>query len=130
MRVAVDFDNTLFVGAYPDVGPIVPGARRYVRQLVRDGHKITIWSSRASTLTPDNPIEHAKSLQKMYDALVREGIPFHEIDYGQHGKIPADVYIDDHGLGAPLRNFYGFKVVDWPSAYNLVRLVEISRRLG
>jgi hypothetical protein len=68
-------------------------------------------------------------MQAMREALLRNGVPFHKIDFGEHGKIPADVYIDDHGLGVPLIEFDGVRVVDWPSAVNLVRLVEISRRL-
>lgn len=129
LRIGVDFDFTLFVGDWPEVGPLVPGARKYMRLLDEAGHYLIIWSSRASTLTDNDPVQRAYALQRMQDALVRNEIPFDSIDWGQHGKIPADLYLDDRGLGVPLRDFRGSRVVDWPKVYNLVRLEVISRRL-
>lgn len=129
MRLAVDFDDSLYLCAWPGVGPMVPDAREYLLRLKQDGHQLVIWSSRASR-GEDRPGEREQGLQAMKGALDQDGLPYDEIDYGDRGKIRADLYVDDHGLGVPLREWRGRLVLDWPRAYQMIRLVAVSRRLG
>lgn len=130
MRLCIDFDETLFLNEWPGVGPVVPGAAEHVQRLKADGHTIIIWSARASHEFPDQPADRARGLQQMKDALDNHGIPYDAIDYGDQGKLRADLYIDDHGLGVPLVPFAGVQVLDWPKAYQMIRLVLVARRLG
>lgn len=128
LKLALDFDNCMFVCWWPEVGPMVPDALEYIQRLKDDGHHLVVWSSRAST-HGDAPGEREQGLQAMKDALDTTGIPYDEIDYGDRGKISADLYVDDHGLGVPLREWHGQMVLDWPRAYQMIRLLVVSRRL-
>lgn len=129
MRLAIDFDHTCFINDWPNIGDMVPGAQEYLQKLKQDGHWLIIWSGRANTKKND-PVGRAKGLQVMRDALVRFGIPFDEIDYGDQGKVLADLYCDDKAVGAPLIMFQGEPAIDWPRVYDLIRLHAMAKRLG
>jgi hypothetical protein len=129
MRLAIDFDNVLFVHAFPAVGPLVPGAAEYMQRLHDAGHELVIWSSRASQEDDDLQGEREEGLRAMKAALAQEHIPYDQIDYGDKGKIRADIYVDDHGLGVPLIQHLGQAVLDWRRAFQMIRLQIVAKRL-
>lgn len=98
MIIAIDFDGTLVRGAYPAIGPLLPGAKKSLSELHERGHYLILWSCRTGKLLLD-----------AVNILLEEGIPFDRINdhnpenldiYGEGGpKIYADVYIDDRNLG-------------------------------
>lgn len=127
MRVALDFDKTLAVGTWPHVDYVVPGAAAAMRYLHRNGHHITVWSCRNNQNF--GATDRATQLQRMKDFLDRNQLPYDAIDYGDQGKLLADLYVDDKALGVPLRAFRGEMVVDWPNALQMVRLLAVGSRL-
>lgn len=125
MRIVVDFDGSLFINKYPGVGAPVPGALNALKLLKNDGHEIVVWSCRANR-KEGLPIERAAAVQGMREALDSFGVSYDEIDDGGEGKVIADVYVDDRGLGCPLTLFYGKRVVDWSVAYPMIQILTVE----
>lgn len=101
MIFAIDFDGTIVMHRFPEIGPEVPGAGRAIRGLHAAGHNIIIWTCR--TLARPQP-----GIEEMIVWLKRNDVPYDAINCNMFGatfysmpKIYADVYIDD-------RNFGGF----------------------
>lgn len=129
LRIAVDFDNTLFVNEYPEVGLLVPGASKFMKKLKDAGHLLLIWTCRTNTGLHDKE-NVTKDLEMIAAKLTEHDIPFDEIVSGEPGKLMADFYIDDRAVGCPLRFWKGKPVVDWQQTYNLIRLAWIAERMN
>lgn len=111
MKIAVDFDGTCVDHRYPAVGEDVPGAVEKLQALVKNGHKIILYTMRSGKELNDARLWFQKNDIKLY------GIGF---DPGQHkwtksNKCHADVCIDDRGYGAPLIFPEGFSkpCINW-----------------
>jgi len=46
MTLAVDFDGTIVEHRYPQIGPEIPFAIDTLKMLIRDHHKIILWTVR------------------------------------------------------------------------------------
>lgn len=115
MTIAVDFDGTIVEHRYPDIGKELPFATATLRQLIKDGHKLILWSVREGEL-----------LQEALDWCSQRGITFYAAnkDYDEDDKetnrtysrkLKVDIFIDDRNLGG---------LPDWGVIYQL-----ISRKL-
>jgi len=97
--VCVDVDGTIFKRAeFPYVGELMEGAREALSELRRRGYKIVIWSGRNSSLV-NTPLLRSISLNLVKVALDVNGVEYDAIDYGEAGKIPCEIYIDDRAIG-------------------------------
>lgn len=95
---AIDFDGTIVMDKYPDIGEPIQEAIDTIRVLNKLGHKIIIWSCRVEP-----------QLSEMRDFLIVNNIPFDYINencptkiaYYKNDtrKIGADYYIDDKMIG-------------------------------
>ena len=47
MILAIDFDGTIVMDKYPEIGEMIEGAKTAINQLHADGYEIIIWSCRA-----------------------------------------------------------------------------------
>lgn len=92
--VMVDFDGTLCSWSYPDMGDPEPGARHFMRSLIRRNLRPIVWSCR---LSPEfnTPEEIGIAYDQMNQWLNKHDIPFHEIDLGENGKRLCLAYVDD-----------------------------------
>ncbi len=109
MIIAVDFDGTLHLGDYPEIGVIAPDARKYMQQLAADGHYIII-----------NTCRSGDRLVEAINWLLANDIPFSRVNdnepgnsafYGSNSrKVHAHVYVDDRQVGGlPMwRDIYDF----------------------
>ena len=50
MTIAIDFDGTIVEHRYPAIGKELPFATATLRQLMKDGHKLVLWSVREGDL--------------------------------------------------------------------------------
>ena len=50
MVIAVDFDGTIVEHKYPAIGRELPFATETLRMLIRDRHKLILWSVREGAL--------------------------------------------------------------------------------
>src|SRR5271157_5992049 len=95
---AIDFDGTIVMDKYPNIGEPIPEAIETIREIKRLGHKIIIWSCRVEP-----------QLSEMRDFLMINNIPFDYINENcptkiayynnDTRKIGADYYIDDKMVG-------------------------------
>ena len=104
--IAVDFDGTIVTHEYPKIGTELPFATETLKMLIRDHHKLILWS-------------------------VREGIEFWAVnkDYPEESlennnhfsrKLKADWFIDDRGIGG---------LPDWGEIYQIITNHTSYRRV-
>ena len=96
--IAIDFDLTICMSDYPNLGPMREGAAEVIRKLYNEGFGIVINTCRAG-----------KAQGMAEDWLKENNIPFHYINCNfphliefykaDCRKISADLYIDDKCLG-------------------------------
>lgn len=117
MIIAVDFDGTLHMGAFPDIGTITPDARAMMQKLKEDGHYIIINTCRCGN-------EELAAI----NWLLEQNIPFDRVNdnnpsntakYGSNSrKVYAHVYVDDKQVGGlpPWKDIYKY-IQDVEAAY-------------
>ncbi len=108
--VALDFDGTVVTHAYPNIGNDI-GAVPVLRELLDNGCRLILYTMRSGKL--------------LDDALAwfkRNDIPLYAVnenptqkEWTSSPKVHADLYIDDSGLGCPLKFADGVKrpFVNW-----------------
>lgn len=111
MIIAVDFDGTIVEHKYPAIGNEIPFATETLKQLIRDHHKLILWSVREGDL-----------LQEAVDWCRERGVEFFAVnkDFPEEQqteehhfsrKIKADLFIDDRNLGG---------LPDWGTIYDMI----------
>lgn len=120
MIIAVDFDGTLHLGKFPDIGIPVPNAKRVMGQLKKDGHYLIINTSRSGD-----------DLLNAINWLLENGIPFDRVNdncpanvkkYGSNSrKIYAHLYVDDRQVGG---------LPPWDNIYEEIRSLEVKFKTG
>lgn len=112
MTIAVDFDGTIVEHKYPEIGDEIIFATDTLRQLIKDGHRLILWSVREGQL-----------LQDAIDWCHERGVDFYAVnkDYPEENgkesnasfsrKIKADIFIDDRNLGG---------LPDWGQIYQMI----------
>ncbi len=113
MIIAVDFDGTIVEHKYPVIGKEIPFATATLRQLMKDGHKLILWSVREGDL-----------LQEAVDWCEERGVRFYAVnaDLDEDGadkagsehfsrKVKAHMFIDDRNLGG---------LPDWGTIYKMI----------
>ncbi len=120
MKIYLDFDGTMVLHRYPDIGEEVPGAVQTVKDLIAAGHEVILNTYRVDIGTA--------ALYKAIEWLKGRGIKmksyrpwkYHPITFGM---IKGDYYIDDFPKDAPLlksgavdwsvvRKHFGLKQID------------------
>jgi len=97
--VYIDLDGTLVRFSYPDLGPPLPGARKFMKALIAQGLKPVILTSRMSPEIYTYE-ERSATADKIGRWLERHNIPYHAIDTGNNGKPVGLAYVDDRGVHA------------------------------
>ncbi len=113
MIIAVDFDGTIVEHKYPAIGKEIPFATATLRQLIKDGHQLILWS-----------VREGKLLEEAIQWCEERGVKFyaanHDLDedgIGQHRsenfsrKLKAQMFIDDRNVGG---------LPDWGTIYQLI----------
>jgi hypothetical protein len=116
MIIAVDFDGTVVDHIYPDVGRDVPGAVYWLKEIVRAGGRLILWTMRS----PDS--KDGNVLQDAVDWFDRNRIPLFganknpQQSWSSSPKAYAHLYVDDAAFGCPLKEnprSGGRPYVDW-----------------
>lgn len=120
MILAIDFDGTLHMGAWPGIGIPTPYAVEIMQKLKQDGHYLIIWTCR-----------EGKQQTEMVNWLLEHKIPFDRINdhiprsweiYGYKSKkVYAHLYIDDKQVGG---------LPTWPDIYEYVTQRENAYKNG
>jgi len=118
LTIAVDFDGTCVVHAYPKMGREI-GAPEVLKELVDAGHKIILYTMRDS-----KELVQAVAWFKYHD------IPLYGINenpsqkfWTTSEKVYAHMYIDDLNLGTPLLHDKDTdtQYVDWDAVLVLLK---------
>ena len=115
MVIAVDFDGTIVEHMYPKIGNEIPFATDTLKELMKDGHQLILWSVREDGL-----------LQEAVDWCHRRGVDFWAVnkDYPEEErsktnhfsrKLKADMFIDDRNVGG---------LPDWGTIYQMIKYNE------
>lgn len=111
MIIAVDFDGTCVTHEYPKIGKENEGCVDVLKDLVREGHKLILYTMRSG-----------KYLEDAVGWFKERGIPLWGINenptqstWTKSPKIYANLYIDDAACGCPLiyNESEGRPFVDW-----------------
>lgn len=111
MTIAVDFDGTIVQHRYPDIGREIPFACETLRMLIRDKHKLILWTVREGKL-----LEEAVQWCKVHGIefyAVNNDYPEETLENNNHfsRKLKVDLWIDDRNLGG---------LPDWGTIYQMV----------
>ena len=111
MTIAVDFDGTIVEHKYPEIGAELPFATETLRMLIKDRHRLILWSVREGELL-DEAIQWCRERGVEFYAVNRD-YPEETIDNNQHysRKPKVDVWIDDRNLGG---------LPDWGTIYRMI----------
>ena len=113
MIIAVDFDGTIVEHKYPAIGKELPFATATLRQLIKDGHKLILWSVREGELL-EEAIQWCEDRGvRFYSANANIDEDPGEDSKSTHysRKLKADMFIDDRNVGG---------LPDWGTIYQLI----------
>jgi hypothetical protein len=121
MKTFLDFDGTMVLHRYPDIGEEVPDAVQTVKELIAAGHEVILNTYRVEI-----------GLAELYAAinwLKERGIKLgfytqHKYPPAFFGKFGQDYFIDDHPSDAPLLES---GAVDWSVVREHFRLKQIEK---
>jgi hypothetical protein len=111
MTIAVDFDGTIVEHCYPEIGQEIPFATDTLKMLIKDHHRLILWSVREGKLLED-AINWCRERGVEFYAVNRD-YPEEKEENNQHfsRKLKADVWIDDRNLGG---------LPDWGTIYRMI----------
>ena len=111
MTIAVDFDGTIVEHRYPEIGPEIPFATDTLKMLIKDRHKLILWSVREGKLL-DDAVNWCRERGVEFYAINRD-YPEEQKQNNQFfsRKLKADVWIDDRNLGG---------LPDWGTIYRMI----------
>ena len=110
MVIAVDFDGTIVEHAYPKIGKEIPFAIETLKQLMKDGHMLILYTVREGELL-DEAVQYCKN-RGVEVYAVNASNPDEARNYVSTRKVNADLFIDDHNLGG---------VPDWGVVYQMIK---------
>ena len=111
MTIAVDFDGTIVTHKYPEIGEEIPFATETLKTLIREGHKIILWSVREGKML-DEAIEWCRRRGVEINA-VNKDYPEEDVSKNMYfsRKLKADYFIDDRNIGG---------LPDWGTIYRII----------
>ena len=126
MTIAVDFDWTIVTHEYPKIGKELPFATDTLKLLIKEGHKLILWSVRENELL-DEAVEWCRERGVEFYAVNRD-YPEETTENNNHfsRKLKVDIFIDDRNIGG---------LPDWGTMYRIIShhlsLTDIIReRMG
>lgn len=120
MTIAIDFDGTIVEHRYPDIGEEIPFATDTLKMLIKDHHRLILWSVREGKLL-DEAVEWCRERGVEFWA-VNKDYPEETTSNNQHfsRKLKADMFIDDRNIGG---------LPDWGTIYRMVSQSKNWRHL-
>ena len=111
MTIAVDFDGTIVEHKYPKIGEEIPFAIDTLKMLIKDHHKLILWSVREGDLL-EEAVEWCRSRGVEFYAVNRD-YPEETFSNNQHfsRKLKVDMFIDDRNVGV---------LPDWGTIYRMI----------
>lgn len=112
MTIAVDFDGTIVEHRYPEIGEERPFAIETLKMLIKDHHRLILWSVREGALL-DDAIEWCRERGVEFYAANRD---YPEENWKENKnfsrKLKVDVFIDDRQIGG---------LPEWGEIYQMIK---------
>ena len=112
MTIAVDFDGTIVDHRYPEIGEEKPFATDTLKMLIKDRHKLILWTVREGRLL-DEAVEWCRQRGVEFYAINKD-YPEETEQNNQHfsRKLNSiDYWIDDRNIGG---------LPDWGTIYRMI----------
>lgn len=111
MTIAVDFDGTIVEECYPEIGAERPFATDTLKMLMRDQHRLILWTVREGKLLED-AVNWCRERGVEFYAINKD-YPEEKEQWNEHfsRKIKADIWIDDRNIGG---------LPDWGQIYQMI----------
>ena len=111
MTIAVDFDGTSVEERYPKIGAEIPFAVQTLKMLIKDRHKLILWTVREGELL-EEAVEWCRQRGIEFYA-VNKDYPEEDVEKNRHysRKLKADIWIDDRSVGG---------LPDWGTIYRMI----------
>ena len=121
MIIAVDFDGTIVEHRYPAIGKERPFATDTLKKLIKDGHRLILWTVREGRLL-DEAVDFCRERGVEFYAVNRD-YPEEEKEHNKHysRKLKADVWIDDRNVGG---------LPDWGTIYEMIPTARRMKIFG
>ncbi len=110
MVIAVDFDGTIVEHCYPSIGAERPFATDTLKLLMRDQHRLILWSVREGELL-DEAVAWCRERGVEFYAVNRDYPEEQGSESDFSRKVKADLFIDDRNLGG---------LPDWGTIYKMI----------
>lgn len=112
MTIAVDFDGTIVEHRYPEIGNEIPFATDTLKMLIKDHHRLILWSVREGQLL-DDAVNWCRERGVEFYAVNRD-YPEEEREKNNNfsRKLKVDLWIDDRNVGG---------LPDWGTIYRMVK---------
>lgn len=112
MTIAVDFDGTIVTHEYPKIGEELPFATDTLKMLIREHHKLILWTVREGELL-DEAVNWCHERGVEFYAINKD-YPEEKKEWNNHfsRKLKVDMWIDDRNIGG---------LPDWGTIYQMVR---------
>ena len=125
MTIAVDFDGTIVEHRYPEIGREIPFATDTLKMLIKEGHRLILWSVREGKLL-DEAVEWCRE----------RGVEFYAVnkDYPEEGredrnysrKLKVEMFIDDRNVGGLPDWGVIYKMITQKKSYRDILLEELN----
>ena len=119
MKIYLDFDGTMVLHRFPDIGEEVPGAVQTVKELIAAGHEVILNTMRAeiglAELHAAIDWLRQRGIEGKFTAAKRYSPVF--------GKFGKDYFIDDQPMNAPLLES---GAVDWSVVREYFKLKHVE----
>ena len=125
MTIAVDFDGTIVEHRYPEIGREIPFATDTLKMLIKEGHRLILWSVREGKLL-DEAVEWCRE----------RGVEFYAVnkDYPEEGredrnfsrKLKGEMFIDDRNIGGLPDWGVIYKMITEKKSYRDILLEELN----
>ena len=121
MIIAVDFDGTIVEHKYPEIGEEIPFATETLKMLIKDHHRLILWSVREGKLLED-AVNWCKERGIEFWAVNRDYPEENGTDNNNHysRKLKADCFIDDRNVGG---------LPAWGQIYQIISSGKSYRRI-
>lgn len=111
MTIAVDFDGTIVTHEYPKIGEELPFATETLKMLIKEQHKLILWTVREGELLDEAVNWCRKHGVEFY--AVNKDYPEEKKEWNNHfsRKLKVDMWIDDRNIGG---------LPDWGQIYQMI----------
>lgn len=126
MTIAVDFDGTIVEHRYPEIGREIPFATDTLKMLIKEGHRLILWSVREGKLL-DEAVEWCRERGVEFYAVNKDYPEEGKEDKNYSRKLKVSMFIDDRNVGGLPDWGIIYKMVTEKKSYRDILLEELGK---